>query len=62
LLTEHPGLVNRVTQRDLANFLNITDVALSRIAKRVRNEGVTATADVPTISDEATPAAADIQP
>jgi hypothetical protein len=25
-------------RRDLANFLNITDVALSRIAKRVRNE------------------------
>jgi len=38
LLTEHPGLVSRVTQRDLANFLNITDVALSRIAKRVRND------------------------
>lgn len=38
LLKEHPGLVNRVTQRDLANFLNITDVALSRIAKRVRVE------------------------
>lgn len=41
LLTEHPGLVNRVTQRDLASFLNITDVALSRIAKRVRNETAT---------------------
>lgn len=38
LLHEHPGLVQRVTQRDLANFLNITDVALSRIAKRVRCE------------------------
>lgn len=36
LLAEHPGLVQRVTQRDLASFLNITDVALSRIAKRVR--------------------------
>ncbi|PKQ24348.1 MAG: hypothetical protein CVT65_03575, partial [Actinobacteria bacterium HGW-Actinobacteria-5] len=38
LLREHPGLVQRVTQRDLASFLNITDVALSRIAKRVRGE------------------------
>ena len=38
LLKEHPGLVQRVTQRDLASFLNITDVALSRIAKRVRGD------------------------
>ncbi len=37
LLVEHPGLVHRVTQRDLASFLNITDVALSRIVKRVRD-------------------------
>ena len=36
LLAEQPGLVQRVTQRDLASFLGITDVALSRIAKRVR--------------------------
>lgn len=36
VLRDHPGLVQRVTQRDLASFLNITDVALSRIAKRVR--------------------------
>lgn len=41
LLREHPGLVQRVTQRDLASFLNITDVALSRIAKRVRGEALT---------------------
>lgn len=38
LLKEQPGLVQRVTQRDLASFLNITDVALSRIAKRVRGD------------------------
>jgi CRP-like cAMP-binding protein len=38
LLKEHPGLVQRITQRDLASYLNITDVALSRIAKRVRGE------------------------
>jgi CRP-like cAMP-binding protein len=42
LLREHPGLVQRVTQRDLASFLNITDVALSRIAKRVRGEALQA--------------------
>ncbi|MCA0295354.1 MAG: Crp/Fnr family transcriptional regulator [Actinobacteria bacterium] len=40
LLREHPGLVQRVTQRDLASFLNITDVALSRIAKRVRGDAM----------------------
>lgn len=40
LLKEHPGLVQRITQRDLASFLNITDVALSRIAKRVRGDAV----------------------
>jgi len=39
LQKEHPGLVQRVTQRDLASFLGITDVALSRIAKRVRGDG-----------------------
>lgn len=43
LLTEHPGLIDRVTQRDLANYLNITSVALSRIAKRVRSEEVSQT-------------------
>jgi CRP-like cAMP-binding protein len=41
LLKEHPGLVQRITQRDLASFLNITDVALSRIAKRVRGDALT---------------------
>ena len=40
LLKEHPGLVQRITQRDLASFLNITDVALSRIAKRVRGDSL----------------------
>jgi CRP-like cAMP-binding protein len=40
LLKEHPALVQRITQRDLASFLNITDVALSRIAKRVRGDVV----------------------
>lgn len=38
LLAEQPSLVQRVTQRDLASFLNVTDVALSRIVKRVRAE------------------------
>ncbi|MGV8909750.1 MAG: Crp/Fnr family transcriptional regulator [Propionicimonas sp.] len=40
LLKDHPALVQRITQRDLASFLNITDVALSRIAKRVRGDVV----------------------
>ena len=37
-LDENPALASRLTQRDLANYLNVTDVALSRIAKRVRCE------------------------
>ncbi|HRA76365.1 MAG TPA: Crp/Fnr family transcriptional regulator [Propionicimonas sp.] len=37
VLAEHPDMVRRVTQRDLAAYLNITEAALSRIAKRVRN-------------------------
>jgi CRP-like cAMP-binding protein len=36
LLTTRPDLVDRVSKRDLASFLNVTDVALSRIAKRVQ--------------------------
>lgn len=51
VLREHPGLVQRVTQRDLASFLNITDVALSRIAKRVRGEVVATTAEEDTVLD-----------
>ena len=35
LLEIRPDLVERVSKRDLASFLNVTDVALSRIAKRV---------------------------
>lgn len=53
LLREHPGLVQRVTQRDLASFLNITDVALSRIAKRVR-------ADMPQVAPESPAVTADL--
>lgn len=47
LLVDHPGLVHRVTQRDLASFLNITDVALSRIVKRVRDADTSAHTDTP---------------
>jgi CRP-like cAMP-binding protein len=36
VLAENPELVRRATQRDLAGYLNITEAALSRIAKRVR--------------------------
>lgn len=52
LLREQPGLLQRVTQRDLASFLNITDVALSRIAKRVREESLATSADVLVDEDE----------
>lgn len=38
LLDVQPDLVDRVSKRDLASFLNVTDVALSRIAKRVQAE------------------------
>lgn len=40
LLTERPNLVSRLTQRDLAAFLNVTETTMSRIAKRVRHETV----------------------
>jgi CRP-like cAMP-binding protein len=36
LLARHPDLVARISRRDLASYLNVTDVALSRIAKRVQ--------------------------
>ena len=35
LLANHPDLIARISRRDLACFLNVTDVALGRIAKRV---------------------------
>lgn len=57
LLREHPGLVQRVTQRDLASFLNITDVALSRIAKRVRGDAVAVASDADDEADVATASA-----
>lgn len=49
LLREHPGFVQRVTQRDLASYLNITDVALSRIAKRVRHDSLPLQAAEPVV-------------
>lgn len=49
-LDEHATLAARLTQRDLANYLNVTDVALSRIAKRVRGvPATTATVDAPEV-------------
>lgn len=45
-LAERSDLVARLTQRDLANYLNVTDVALSRIAKRVRGEAGGHSADL----------------
>lgn len=38
LLVERPNLVSRLTQRDLAGYLNVTETTMSRIAKRVRRE------------------------
>ena len=37
LATDRPDLVRRLPQREIASLLNITDSALSRIAKRVRS-------------------------
>jgi len=42
LVETNPGLVKRVTQRDLASYLNVTEASLSRIVKRVRGLGSTA--------------------
>jgi len=36
LRTERPNLVSRLTQRDLAAYLNVTEVPMSRIVKRIR--------------------------
>lgn len=36
LQSHRPGLVSRVKQRELASYLGVTDVGLSRIARRVR--------------------------
>lgn len=38
LLSDRPDLVSRLTQRDLASYLNVTETTMSRIAKRVRGE------------------------
>ena len=45
-LDQNPALASRLTQRDLASYLNVTDVALSRIAKRVRGDSATTPATV----------------
>lgn len=34
---ERPNLISRLTQRDLALYLNVTEVTMSRIVKRVRS-------------------------
>jgi CRP-like cAMP-binding protein len=36
MLSTQPDLVDRISRRVLASYLNVTDVALSRIAKRVQ--------------------------
>ncbi|MEA5054726.1 MAG: Crp/Fnr family transcriptional regulator [Propionicimonas sp.] len=47
LLQDRPNLVSRLTQRDLASFLNVTEVTMSRIAKRVRADQTFAAEDKP---------------
>ena len=37
LLVQRPSLMRRVSQREIASYLSITESALSRIAKRVRD-------------------------
>ncbi len=39
LLETRPELIERISRRELAAYLNVTDVALSRIAKRVESSG-----------------------
>lgn len=39
---ERPNLISRLTQRDLALYLNVTEVTMSRIVKRVRTEDAAA--------------------
>jgi CRP-like cAMP-binding protein len=39
LLTERPELVRRVTQRELARLLGVSEAGMSRIAKRVHGRG-----------------------
>lgn len=38
MLQDRPNLVSRLTQRDLASYLNVTEVTMSRMAKRVRED------------------------
>lgn len=52
LAHRNPNLVRRVTQRELAAYLNVTEATLSRIVKRVRVSTVSAA------SEETPPAAA----
>ncbi|WP_454295504.1 hypothetical protein [Salana multivorans] len=44
LLANRPSLIGRVSQRDLASYLNITESALSRIVRRVRENDAAAQA------------------
>lgn len=43
LLVERPQLVRRITQRELARLLGVSEAGMSRIAKRVHGRGVTKT-------------------
>lgn len=56
ILQDRPSLVNRITQRDLAGLLNVTEETLSRIAKRVRAEDSRHGASVRSLSPGSRPA------
>lgn len=44
LFADRPALMRRLSQRELASYLNITEPALSRILRRVRDSGLEAPA------------------
>lgn len=44
MIAESPGIINKITQADLAKYLGITAVGLSRIKKRVSLENTSAPA------------------
>lgn len=41
LVENRPRLMQRVSQRDIAAYLNVTESALSRVLRRLREQGVT---------------------
>ncbi len=54
MLSEHPDLISRLTQRDLASYLNVTEVTMSRMVKRVREEDAGTDTDDGSLDDPGT--------